>query len=279
MALLVVFVSGSVFAACRACASRGRLAIGLLDGTWPTSGHGASRRWLERIGRSRCGRRLLDEGLVRRCQLAGHPEWPARIVGAKLVAILSGVGVGLAAAWALPPAVALVPIVGGLGYRLPDMVVARIGRHRRRRIDERVTDLVEVLVVTTHAGLSPHLAFRRAAGAMDGPLGEDLRAVVRSIDLGTPWRTALEEIVTRSDSEGLRALVSTLSRSQRLGVSVATGLRGVATELRSERRARTEELARRAPVKMLLSNREVIGVQARSGRSVSAASAIGGRLG
>ena len=42
-----------------------------------------------------------------------------------------------------------------------------------------------------------------------------------------------------------------LARAQRLGGSVQGSLRTIVAQLRSERRVRAEELARRAPVKML----------------------------
>jgi tight adherence protein C len=49
----------------------------------------------------------------------------------------------------------------------------------------------------------------------------------------------------------MATLASALGRAHRLGTSPRAALRGIATELRAERRARAEELARRAPVKML----------------------------
>ena len=53
------------------------------------------------------------------------------------------------------------------------------------------------------------------------------------------------------DVAPLRRLAVSLGRSQRLGTSVGSTLRSVAEDLRADRRARAEEAARRAPVKML----------------------------
>src|SRR5438128_2368627 len=55
---------------------------------------------------------------------------------------------------------------------------------------------------------------------------------------------------------GLAAALGTplaiaLGRSARLGTTIGSTLRSVAVDLRGERRARAEELARRAPIKML----------------------------
>ena len=62
---------------------------------------------------------------------------------------------------------------------------------------------------------------------------------------------ALDRAVDRTGAAGLRELSRTLSRAQRAGVSTRASLRAVADDFRAERRARADELARRAPVKML----------------------------
>src|SRR5207249_5601412 len=129
--------------------------------------------------------------------------------------------------------------------------LARRAKHRQEAIGAQVPDLVELLVATTEAGLSPSLAFRRSTEALSGPLGSELYETVRTVELGTPWRQALQSMVDRTEVPSLRRLVSALSRSHRLGTSLGSTLRSVAEDLRGERRARAEELARRAPIKML----------------------------
>lgn len=115
----------------------------------------------------------------------------------------------------------------------------------------QVADLAELLVATTGAGLNPPLALRRAAEILDGPLGEELRVAIRGLDLGTPWRVVLDELAARTADASIRRLVRAMGRSQRLGTSLASALGNVAEDLRGERQARAEEMARRAPVKML----------------------------
>ena len=143
------------------------------------------------------------------------------------------------------------PVLGLVGLRLPGMALARIAKRRRAAIGARVPDLVELLVTTTQAGLSPALAFRRSGELIPGPLGEDVRAAVKQMDLGVPWSQALGGLVERTGEPSLRRLARALARSGRLGTSVNSTLRSVAEDLRGERQARAEELARRAPVKML----------------------------
>jgi len=114
-----------------------------------------------------------------------------------------------------------------------------------------VPDLAELLVATTGAGLNPSLAFRRSAEVLEGPLGDELRIAVRGLELGVPWVVVLEELAVRTDDSSLQRVIRAIGRSQRLGTPVASALHSLAEDLRKERQARAEELARRAPVKML----------------------------
>lgn len=191
------------------------------------------------------------ERLSRLVVLAGT-TWSAPEVAALKPLLLLGSAVPLAlVAPGFGPAVAMLSLAATAAYRAPDFALARRARSRQADIERRVPDLVELLVATTEAGLAPAVAFRRSAEVLVGPLGEELRLAVDEIDLGLPWREAMARLVGRTDVPSLARLVSTLARSNRLGTSVRTTLRSVADDLRAERRARAEEAARRAPVKML----------------------------
>jgi tight adherence protein C len=71
------------------------------------------------------------------------------------------------------------------------------------------------------------------------------------VELGESWAAVLRRPAQRLDLRDLRRLSSTLEQSSRLGSPVAERLRGLAREVRAERRDREEERARRAPVAML----------------------------
>ena len=132
-----------------------------------------------------------------------------------------------------------------------DVRLARSARRRQRRIERQVPEMVEVLVATSDAGLAPAQAFQRAQGLLRPPLSVELDRVVRAVELGEPWRVALEGLVARTEVPSLRRVASALARSGRLGTSLDVTLRTLADDLRHERRALAEDAARRAPVKML----------------------------
>jgi tight adherence protein C len=208
---------------------------------------------LVRLGRMTWVQRLGDqERLRRRLELSGLDVPPEAVVGLRTtVAVASVTLCGLGAAHGAALAIAALPVSVLASLRAPEMGLERIAKRRRERIGARVPDLVELLVTTTRAGLSPSVAFRRSADVLHGPLAEEVRRSVRQMDLGVPWTAALQSLVSRTDVPSLRRLASALSRSQRLGTSIGATLRAVAEDLRTERRARAEEQARRAPVKML----------------------------
>jgi tight adherence protein C len=203
------------------------------------------------LGRTRVGRRAATgERLERLRVLAGSPWSREQLGGLRLLACSAGAGLGLVIG---PPSVSLisVPALGAVGFFLPQVLLSRRARRRQKSIELRVPDLVEVLVATAEAGLAPAVALSRAPNVLHGPLAQEVERVSGEIELGVPWREALHHLVERTDVPSLRRLVAALTRSSRLGSSVRTALRSVADDLRSTRRVRAEELARRAPVKML----------------------------
>jgi tight adherence protein C len=207
---------------------------------------------LARLGRSPIARRLSWSATIhRRWVVAGRPgsveEWQGRRLAGAVAAAIAVIVLTTMT----PLALALAPVAVMTGYRAPSLALARRARVRQARIEAHVPDLIEVLVATTEAGLNPMVAFQRSSEVVRGALGDELARTTRQIGLGTPWRTALEQLEARISVPALRRLVVALARSHRLGTSLSATLRAVAIDLRDARRARAEELARRAPIRML----------------------------
>jgi tight adherence protein C len=208
--------------------------------------------FLARLGRSKVGGRIRGSDLARRrLELAGHPFDFDMLRGLQVAAAAGGAAFILLFGLLWRPGLVLVPLIGVAGVRVPDLVLARRARRRQERIAAGVADLVELLLATTEAGLGPSVALRRTGEVVKGPLGEEVRAAVREVELGMPWQLAMEHLVDRTDVPSLRALAVALTRSQRLGSAVGVTLRRVMDELRRDRRLRAEEMARKAPLKML----------------------------
>jgi len=220
-------------------------------GTSPAAG----RSVVAVLGGSPPGRRLerrwsTSPAIGRRLELAGDPS-SRDLAGRVLAGAAFGALVWAAAAWLVGPMLLLAPVGAVAGGRFQLMRLARTARRRQARIDAQVPELVELLVAGTQAGLPPATAFVRSAALVPAPLGDEVRRAAAQVDLGVPWRAALDEAVRRTDAPAFGSMARALARAQRLGGSVHGSLRTIVAELRTERRVRAEELARRAPVKML----------------------------
>ena len=121
----------------------------------------------------------------------------------------------------------------------------------RSRADLELRQFLDLLAAGSTAGLGPHGALRRAAGATSGPLRRELERFLDAVDLGARWRDQLDALGERLGLADLRRAVHAMVRTERLGSSLAEALRELADDVRDERRSRATETARKAPVKML----------------------------
>jgi tight adherence protein C len=127
----------------------------------------------------------------------------------------------------------------------------RGARRYRAEVDAEIPQLLDLLAAGSSAGLAAPLALRRAAEGLAGPLADELRAMVRAVDLGARWRDELDALDERLDLPDLRRTVAALTRTETLGSSLAEATAELAASVRRARRAATTERARTAPVKML----------------------------
>ena len=138
-----------------------------------------------------------------------------------------------------------------IGYRVPDLVLAREARRKLIGAGRELPGFLDLLAIATSAGLPPQLAVREAVVGIRGPLGDELRAALRAADLGGRWRLELGAAAERLTLPDLRRTVSLLARSESLGSALQGEMARLAVDVRESRRAAATERARTAPVKML----------------------------
>src|SRR5881392_173614 len=90
----------------------------------------------------------------------------------------------------------------------------RANRQRSRCVEREIPQLLDLLAAGSTAGLSAELSLRRAADALRGPLGEDLRGVAHLADLGARWRDELDAYATGSGSVDLSRTMAVLQRTE-----------------------------------------------------------------
>ena len=143
-------------------------------------------------------------------------------------------------------------VAGGvLGWTLPMFVVGQRAKKRRDQVERALPDLIDLLVVTLEAGLSFPQSLRLASGKIREPLASEVRLTLQEQNMGLTLVEALENLLVRVDTPGVRMFSRSIAQGETMGVSTGQIMRNLAIELRKRQRAYAEERAQKAPVKIL----------------------------
>jgi tight adherence protein C len=141
-----------------------------------------------------------------------------------------------------------------LGYLAPMMFVRARQSSRQMEITLSLPDALDLLVICVEAGQGLNAALMKVGKEItfsSSALSEDLMIVNNEMRAGVSRPQALRNLSLRTGSDDVRSLVAVLVQSDRFGTSVAQALRIHAGSLRTKRRQRAEERARKAPIKLL----------------------------
>jgi tight adherence protein C len=209
---------------------------------------------------SRLASRGDSGGLIARAdaklEKAGYPgglrgaDW----MGVKLLAtIVTGVAVGLLMlATGRVQLALLFGIAGaGLGYMLPEFWLGGKAKKRSFAMVLQLPDALDLLTISVEAGLGFDAALAKVVEKMEGPLVTEFRQALAEIRMGRTRRDALRDVVARADAQPIANFIGAIIQAEQLGVPIAKVLQIQSQQLRIERRQRAEELAAKAPVKML----------------------------
>jgi tight adherence protein C len=140
-----------------------------------------------------------------------------------------------------------------VGAYLPVLLLKNAVARRYQKIRRQLPDALDLLVICAEAGLSLDAALTRVAREM-GPSAPELSDEVglTAIELGflPNRRQALLNLMRRADLPQIRAVVNTLTQTERYGTPLAHSLRVLAAEFRDDRMMRAEEKAARLPAIM-----------------------------
>jgi tight adherence protein C len=140
------------------------------------------------------------------------------------------------------------------GFILPGYIVARTLASRRQTLSEAMPDAIDMMVVCVEAGLSLGATMHRVAGEFERSsptMAAELRLTVLQTQAGKSLSEALRALAARNDVPDLTSLCSALVQTERLGTRIAHTLRVQSDAIRTRRLQLAEEVAQRAPVKML----------------------------
>ncbi len=137
------------------------------------------------------------------------------------------------------------------GRRLPTLWLKRRIKRRQRAIDRALPYSLDLMVACLEGGLSLDASLAKVVEQTDGPLAQEIRRTLQEMALGRPNTDAIRDLGERTGAPGLTRLTDDIVQADRMGISIAESLRALARDSRVQRRQAAEELARKAPIKMV----------------------------
>jgi tight adherence protein C len=125
-----------------------------------------------------------------------------------------------------------------LGSYLPELYVKGKASARQKEIQRQLPGFV--------AGIE-----RILAKIKPNALGDELKILIQENRLGTPRKEALQHLAFRTNLPDIQSFTAMVIQSEELGTSLAAVLRNYVEDMRNRRIMRAEEIAGKAPVKLL----------------------------
>ncbi len=172
-----------------------------------------------------------------------------------LIAVLGGpllLTVGMSRSVPLFQRILLVIVGTALGYMLPVLWLGSKIRNRKHVVQRALPDALDLLTICVEAGLGFDAAMAKVVEKWDNELSNAFAKVLQEIQLGKVRREALRSMAENLDVPDVSTFVAAVIQADQLGVSIAKVLRIQSNEMRVRRRLRAEELARQAPIKIMI---------------------------
>jgi tight adherence protein C len=171
-------------------------------------------------------------------------------IGPALLALIPAVSSGRP----LGNAMLAAAVAFGAGHLLANLWLKRRMRQRERHITRELPDALDLMVVCLESGLGLNATIQKIGderSTVHDVLGQEFGQVADDLRNGRPRADSLRALGTRNGSDDLKALVGLVIQSDKLGASMSKTLRTHADLLRTRRRQRAEEAARKLPIKVL----------------------------
>lgn len=203
--------------------------------------------------------KLLQETTLK-LELAGNPGHmdaatflATRFVGA---AIFGGLLLLISSlpqvTWPFSRVVLVVGIFSTLGFFFPQLWLQSRINSRQTEVRKAMPDALDLLTICVEAGLGFDAAMSKVSEKWENELSIMFGRCIREVQLGKTQREALRDMADRLGLPELTSFVAAVIQSQILGVSLAKVLRIQSDQMRMKRRQYAEELAHKAPVKMII---------------------------
>ena len=143
---------------------------------------------------------------------------------------------------------------GILGFMLPKMVLQKMVKRYRRRLQDALPDTVDLLGIVLGTGLALDQSMMRVSEEMEyiyPELAGEFGIVVMQVRAGQERSVAFNQFVRRTGLEDIKSLAAMIIQSEKFGTSLSVALKVYAEGLRKRRALKAEEAVAKAGIKML----------------------------
>ena len=140
-----------------------------------------------------------------------------------------------------------------VGYMMPEFwLKGRIKKVKAMMVRE-LPDAIDLLTLCVNAGLDFMLALKWIVEkSSPSVVMSEFNTVMQEINLGKTRRDAIKDLALKYELPDLSTLARTLIQADKMGTSVAEALNILSEDMRLARFRRGEQLALKAPLKMLV---------------------------
>ncbi len=140
-----------------------------------------------------------------------------------------------------------------VGYLLPEYWLKGKIKQVRQTILKELPDAVDLLGLCVNAGLDFMLALKWVVEkSPPSVMINELNILLQEINVGKTRRDALKSLAQKYDLPDLSTFTRTLIQADKMGTSVAEALNILSEDMRLARFRRGEQLAMKAPIKLLV---------------------------
>jgi tight adherence protein C len=137
------------------------------------------------------------------------------------------------------------------GSLLPSYWLRQKGKARQSEIQRGLPDALDMLTIAVTAGLGLDSAMQTIAEKWDNAVAQEFEQTVREMQVGVPRTEALRAMAQRNAVKEMSNFIAVLVQADQLGLTISNVLKTQSDQMRLMRRQRAEELANKAPIKML----------------------------
>ncbi len=150
-------------------------------------------------------------------------------------------------------AILCVLVMAVLGYFFP---LARLNRQiqdRHKFIFRSLPDMLDLLTICLEAGMGINEALNKVVEkSRSGPLRDEIERMLREIQVGNPRLQAMRDMAKRIDLKELTSVIVAIVQAEQMGTSLAKTLKIQSEIIRDIRWQKAQELAQKAPVKLII---------------------------